>query len=308
MQRIDRTMPLSLLAALLCRSWLVALVTIVVCAGFAAHAAASLIAADTLTLESSTTITPRQRLPRPPELSERARDPAQLVARNMFCSSCGPAPGPASLDGAPPEMSAAVLIAIEASPEPRATLRVVASHVQGSWGLGEQIPGLGRIERIGLRMIEVVDPGGVRGRLTLLDGSAVHVAVAGAAGTAMPDAPAAADPDADRVRKLDEQNYEVDRSLVRELVSAGATPNGPRFRPNIVDGKMTGVTLMAVRPGSIPRALGLKSGDQLTALDGVPFTGAQQLLDLYAKLDQLTAVELSGTRNGQPLVRTLRLR
>ena len=35
---------------------------------------------------------------------------------------------------------------------------------------------------------------------------------------------------------------------------------------------------------------------------------AVQMLDLYAGLGQLSAVELSGTRAGKPLVRTLRLR
>jgi hypothetical protein len=34
----------------------------------------------------------------------------------------------------------------------------------------------------------------------------------------------------------------------------------------------------------------------------------QQLLDLYAGLDQLSTVEVSGTHAGKPLVRVLRLR
>ncbi len=66
--------------------------------------------------------------------------------------------------------------------------------------------------------------------------------------------------------------------------------------------------MFAVTPSSVAGALGLRTGDLISAIDGEPLKGAQQLLDLYAKLDQVDAVELQGARGGKPLEIGLRLR
>jgi len=68
------------------------------------------------------------------------------------------------------------------------------------------------------------------------------------------------------------------------------------------------VRVGVVTADSIALAIGLRTGDVLTAIDGEPLKNLDQLLGLYARLDQLNAVELSGTRAGKPLVRNLRLR
>ena len=78
--------------------------------------------------------------------------------------------------------------------------------------------------------------------------------------------------------------------------------------PIVTDGEVKGVRLSAVRAGSIPASLGLRNADVINAIDGDPIKSAQQLLDLYAKLDQLASVELQGTRAGKPLAISLRLR
>jgi S1-C subfamily serine protease len=111
-----------------------------------------------------------------------------------------------------------------------------------------------------------------------------------------------------RIKKLDDTNYEVDRGLIRELVTGVAKADGVRPVPILDHGEIKGVRLYGVTAASIPFALGLRSGDSLTAIDGEPIKNVQQLLDLYARIDQLTAVELSGMHAGKPLVRTLRLR
>ncbi len=78
--------------------------------------------------------------------------------------------------------------------------------------------------------------------------------------------------------------------------------------PIVTDGDVKGVRLASVRAGSIPAAVGLKNADVINAIDGDPIKSAQQLLDLYAKLDQLSSVELQGLRGGKPLAISLRLR
>jgi hypothetical protein len=294
------------------RTWIVTAITIVSCAAFAAHAANSLVVANYLAPadhggpRAALPASPAGPIEHPIEHPLRAHG-AQLVERNMFCASCAPAGAPGPADGfvLPP----AVLIETSLGREPRATVHVLASEVQGSWGLGDTIPGLGVVDRIGSTWIELGDGAGRHGRLSLLGLSGLpETAAGGGPGTAMPASPPAADRWADRIKKLDDQNYEVDRGLVRELVTGAAKPGGMRFVPKLDHGEVKGVRIFGVTASSIPAALGLQNGDTLEAIDGAPLKDINQLLDLYARLDQLSAVELSGTRAGKPLVRTLRLR
>jgi S1-C subfamily serine protease len=111
-----------------------------------------------------------------------------------------------------------------------------------------------------------------------------------------------------RIRAIDERTYEVDRSLVRELVTGVTRPGSLRLIPTFDHGALTGIRLLGATTGSLPAAIGLATGDVVMAVNGAPIQSAQQLLDLYAGLDQLSVVELSGTRRGEPLIRTLRLR
>jgi hypothetical protein len=293
------------------RTWVVTAITVISCAAFAAHAATSIVAADYLapaprSAPGLALPPPTARTPPPGDHLLRATA-HQLVERNMFCSSCEAS----AIAGAaaPFVLPPAVLIATGLGGEPRATVHVLASEVAGSWGLGDRIPGLGRLDRIGPTWIELVDATGHRGRLSLFGLPGLpDTAAGGGSSTAMLESPPAADPLLDRVKKVDEQTYDVERSLVRDLVTGAAKPGGVRFVPKVDHGQVQGVRVFGVTPGSIPFALGLKNGDTLAAIDGAPLKDLNQLLDLYAKLDQLSAVELSGTRAGAPLVRTLRLR
>jgi hypothetical protein len=280
------------------RTWIVTAVTVVSCAAFAAHAAAALVGDSLVSTSPAPAAIHRAepaRRPDPPR-----RDGGQLLARNMFCSSCGPAlAGPA----ADFTLQPAVLIETSVGSEPRATLRVVATEVQGSWGLGDLVPGLGQLDRIAPKWVELVDPTGHRGRLLLLDPAAGR-----GSDTAMSESPPAATPWAGKVKKLDDQTYEVDRELVRDLVSGMTKPGAARFVPIVENGEIKGVRLFGVTPTTIPYAIGLQSRDTLAAIDGEPVKSPQQVINLYAKLDQVNTVELSGTRDGKPLVRTLHLR
>lgn len=288
------------------RPWIITLIAVVACAVFAAHAAASLMAARYLAPATEGTPAPsfvtRPVAPAPAGRSHRA-DGSQLLERNMFCSSCTPVTDAGAAGDF--VLSPAVLIETSLGGEPRATVHVLASEVQGSWGLGDTIPGLGQVNRIAPKWIELVDPAGRRGRLSLLG---LEPAAGRGSDTAISESPPAAPPWSTRIKKLDDQNYEVDRDLVRELVTGAAKPGGMRFIPKLDHGEVKGVRIYGVTASSIPFALGLANGDTLEAIDGAPLKDLNQLLELYAKLDQLSAVELSGTRAGKPLVRTLRLR
>lgn len=200
----------------------------------------------------------------------------------------------------------AVLIATSTGKDPWATVRVIESEVQGSWGLGDTIPGVGRVDRIGGVTIDVIDASGNRGTLSLREAAVIPTRDPGGTGAATPDAPA--DPFADRIKKLDDHTYSVDRALVRELVTGAAQPGKMRMVPIVKQGEVQGVRVFGVQPGTPAFAIGMKNGDQISAIDNEPIKTAQQLLDLYAKLDKLDSVELQGTRAGKPLAIDLRLR
>ncbi len=290
----------SLFAHLVRRTWLVAVVTVALCAALAAHAVAAFVEADYLAPPPQG----RPILVAPSKVAadtlRKRPDANGFVERNMFCSTCGPIAesGPAGVaySGTP-----AILIATSVGFDARATVRVPSTEVQGSWGIGESIPGVGMVDRIGFTSIDVIDSAGRRGKISLLEAAAT-----GSAGAATPAAPAAAW--GDRVHRVDDSSYEVDRSLVKELVTGSMKPNGVRVTPAMANGEITGLRFAGVTAQSIPAAIGLKSGDVMSTLDGTPIKTAEALLDVYTKLDSLSSVELGGTRGGKPLAIKLFLR
>ena len=287
------------------RTWPLAVVTVTVCAAFAAHAAGSLL--DASVPEPS----PPQVSPRPvpaPVVATRAKDGEAFAERNMFCSTCAPvvAAKPGSTDSFVPD---AVLIATSLGEEPYATLLVRANQAQGSWGVGDRVPGLGTIQRISYISTEIVDDSGRHGILSLLEQS--PAGGRGEAGAATPSPTAAAeppDPYADRLKKIDDTTFEVDRSLVRELVGGSMTKAGARIQPQMdKNGGLDGIKVFGVRTGGLAGRLGLQNSDILQAVNGQKIESANTLLGMYAQLDSLNTVQIEGTRRGKPLTITLRL-
>jgi hypothetical protein len=286
-----------ILVGLVRRTWLVALVTLIVCASFAAHAVASLAEARYLDTNAHGPAPLRSVQVAPPAITP---DGTQLVARNMFCSTCEVSPGPTN--GFSPVFSPdATLIATSIGADPSATLRANATAAQGSYGLGDVIPGVGTVTRIGFVSIDVTNETGDTGTLSLLSPGGRSDA-----GAATP-APAAADPFDGRIKKVGDTTYEVERGLVRDLVSGSVKTGGARIAPVTKDGKLDGLRLIGVRPGSPAAALGLANRDVLQSINGTKIESANNLLDLYAQLDKLSTVELGGTRNSKPLTLVLRL-
>lgn len=290
------------LAGLVTQTWFITVVTVIICAVFLANAASSIIAAEALP-DAPASVVPVA--PQRPILAEvpKKKDGTK-IDRNIFCSECEPTvvvDGPKQYAGEP-----AVLIATMLGPDPRATVRVLASEAQGSWGIGERIPGVGMIDRIGSTSIDVVDVAGHRGTISLLDTPAAGQPRKADAATSAPAAPAS--PFAERVRKISDTEYEVDRQLVRDLVTGTTKGGNVRPVPQMKGGEVVGIRLLGVRGDSVAAAIGLKSNDTISAIDGDQIKNVQQLLDLYAKLDNINAVELTGTRSGKPLGLTLRLR
>jgi hypothetical protein len=225
-------------------------------------------------------------------------DGTALAARNMFCSTCTPSSPPGPGDEFTPD---AALVATSVGLEPIATLRTTT--VSGNFGVGDAVPGVGTIAKIGFTFVELVDAAGRHGRVTLHGGGD-----AGSAATP-PAAAAATDPWEGRLKKIDDHTFEVDRSLVRELVSGQVKAGSARVIPIPGEnGQLAGLRMTGVREGSLAGALGMKNADTLTDINGTKITNANVLLDVLSKLDTLNVVEVDGTRGGKPLGITLRLK
>ena len=293
-----------LVAGLIRRTWPLAAATTAVCAVFAAHTVTSLLDAQIPEPSPPPVVAPQP--VKAPVVAARAKDGDAFAERNMFCSACAPvvAAKPGSTDSFVPD---AVLIATSVGDQPTATLFVRANQAQGSWGVGERVPGLGTIQRISFVTTEVVDDSGRHGILSLVDpGGAV-----GREGAATPSPTAAADandPYADRLKKIDDHTFEVDRSLVRELVGGSMTKAGARIMPQPgKDGTLAGLKVFGVNPTGLAGRLGLKNGDMIEGVNNTKIESANTLLTMYSQLDTLNTVEVEGTRGGKPLIVTLRL-
>jgi membrane-associated protease RseP (regulator of RpoE activity) len=285
----------ALLGGIVRRTWLVTLVAVVTCAAFAARAVAAAPSAP-----------PPARKAAPPATVQI--DGRVLVDRNIFCSECLPA-SPTAEQGAteaPYSGLPVVLIATSLGEEASATLHVPSTGAQGSWSLGDTVPGVGSIARIGPTYIDVVDANHKSGRISLLDAAAGRSGPGAA--TPRTAAPAAPRPFADRINKINDTTFEVERGLVRELVTGVSNGGGVRAFPVMENGEIKGLRLAGVKPGSVAAELGMRSGDLVNSIDGEPIKNVQQLLDLYAKIDNLNGVELGLVRATKPVALSLRLR
>ncbi|MBP6632188.1 MAG: hypothetical protein KBG28_27725 [Kofleriaceae bacterium] len=309
----------AVLGALQRRFWVVGVATVVVCASLAARTAGHLV--EAWVLGDAATAPPRPRLAmaptaRPGAAPAEPTEPAggvALVERNMFCADCAPATPALVVAGPGDEVPATQLpielIATSLGDRATAVLRGASGWPQGAFAVGDAFPAVGpgasagiEVVRIAGRFVDLRNPQTQRvERLRLGQASATtdrdQALAAGDRGGA---APAAASAWADRIRKVGENSFEVERSVIQELV-AGGPVKGMRAQPVLKDGEIAGLRLLSARPDSVAGALGLRSGDVLEAIDQQRITSAQQLLELYGKLATTSSVSIQGSRRGQPL-------
>jgi general secretion pathway protein C len=289
--------------------WVIAAVTVIVCAVFAAKATGSLLAAkflaDSTKAPKVTPITPRVEVAKP----TRSKDGGQLATRNMFCSECTPPVAAINTDPSSIQQTALplVLLATNVSTDPKQSYASVVnteSQRQGSYGVDEQLPGAsGKVKVIGYKYVDFENGGRIE-RLGL-SGAPVPVAVA-----AVPT-PAPAENSGDDlqnaidggIKKIDDTTFEIEKSLVEKvLVNPMAVAKGARVVPAMKNGKPEGFKLYAIRPTSVYAKLGLTNGDTLTSINGFELTSADKALEVYTKLREATSLELEVTRRGKPVV------
>ncbi|MCA9695036.1 MAG: PDZ domain-containing protein, partial [Myxococcales bacterium] len=69
-----------------------------------------------------------------------------------------------------------------------------------------------------------------------------------------------------------------------------------------------GFKFYGIRPGSLPKLIGMKNGDMVTRVNGEALTSLDDAMELYTKLKTAKTIQLSIDRKGQSLAITLRFR
>ena len=298
-----------LLAYVARRVPVIGIVTTVLCAGLAARTIADLAEAGIVD-EAQAATPPRPPVAAPPAVTPATRDHEALVARNMFCSDCTPATAPSTPD-APAGIQVTalplLLIATSVGASPVATIRDTTTGAQGAYAVGDRLRGAGPIERIAGTSVQFRNE--ALGRSERIDLLAAE-RTAAAPPDAAPAAPPSAEPWASRIRAIDERTFEVERSLVKELIASGtgAKVKGVRLAPHMQGGKLVGVRVAQARPGSMGAAVGLRTGDVIEVVDGVRLSSPDDMLTLMARLNSITGARVQGRRGGQPFELQYQLR
>ncbi len=107
------------------------------------------------------------------------------------------------------------------------------------------------------------------------------------------------------VTPVAEGQYRVSAALADRLLGdLSVLAREVRIVPAFVDGRAGGFKVFGIRSGSTAMALGLRNGDLITALDGIPLDSPESALQAYARARKVDRVVVAVTRRGAPLTLT----
>jgi general secretion pathway protein C len=115
---------------------------------------------------------------------------------------------------------------------------------------------------------------------------------------------------ASRIEKVSDLEYNVDRSVVDEVLENKASlMRGTRMVPEKgKGGGNVGIRLFGVRPSSLLSTVGLKNGDRIDKINGFDITDPQKALQAYARLRMADHLDIEITRRGKPETIQLKLK
>lgn len=106
----------------------------------------------------------------------------------------------------------------------------------------------------------------------------------------------------DAIKCESENSCVIDRAFVESVLSnPAALAKQARVVPSVVDGEPRGFKFYGIRSGSLPKLLGLKNGDMITAVNGNELKSMDDAMALYAKLRRASNVSISIERKGKQI-------
>lgn len=112
-------------------------------------------------------------------------------------------------------------------------------------------------------------------------------------------APKLPDELASKITKVSDNEYNIERSVVDDILEKQAElMRYTRLRP-VKDGdKVVGLRMSRVRSGTLLDVLGLKNGDQVQSINGFDLTDPQKALEAYGRLRTADRLTLKVVRGG----------
>jgi general secretion pathway protein C len=294
--------------------WVVNLLVIGICAGFAGRAAGHFIegaylAGDDMKMPA------RRFTPPPPVQKAHGKEGDVIISRNVFCSGCAPIkPTPASGGGDAPTDNSPQKTSLQ--------LELVSTMVcpdDDNWSMAiirdlsttQKDPGMfakgaligeskATVLKVLSKKVYITNAG--RTEYLELDGAAAPPP--SPSGPVPPPPPVMADAAMgdipDSAVRCTGNACTVDRSLVEKLLANTAMlATSARFVPSIKDGKPNGFKLYAIRPQSIFGRIGLQNGDTIKGINGSDMTTPDAALALYTKLRSASHLSVQVERRGE---------
>lgn len=104
------------------------------------------------------------------------------------------------------------------------------------------------------------------------------------------------------LERVGEGEYRMERAtLDRLLENQGDIMASAQIAPDSEGGRVLGLRLVRVKPGSPLAAIGLRDGDRLRSINGFELTSAEAGLTAYARLRGAPSLVLQLVRDGRPM-------
>lgn len=103
------------------------------------------------------------------------------------------------------------------------------------------------------------------------------------------------------ISKTGAYDYNVQRAMIdKQLADMQKLQQDARVVPHYKDKDYAGFKLVGVRPGSLYRALGIRSGDVITSVNGDKIDSPNKALQLFEQLKSSSNIAVEIERRGQP--------
>jgi len=106
----------------------------------------------------------------------------------------------------------------------------------------------------------------------------------------------------DKIQKVSETEFNVDRSVIDNILENQAQlMRSARIVPEQKDGKTVGIRLFGIRQDTLLGTLGMQNGDRLEKINGFDMASPEKALEAYARLRTATSLTVQVQRRGKPL-------